>query len=86
MPNAEALQQILDDPSRSAEDKQIARQTLDRINPVAQLERELLQATGKSKLGAIDYHDIHKFCTAYGWREPQTMELWWRWLFGPHGE
>jgi hypothetical protein len=90
MPARYQLQQILNDPASTTEERSIAQAELDGLDrdhdPVTRLEAKLLQSTGKAKLGAIDYHDIHKFCTAYGWREAHVMDLWWKWLFGPHGE
>jgi hypothetical protein len=81
MSDIEALQRIIDDPNRCAEDKNIASEALNRINdPVALLEAELIQSARKSDLASVEYHDIYSFCATHGFSVP-AHELFDKWLF-----
>jgi hypothetical protein len=81
MPDIEALQRIIDDPNRSAEDKNIAREALNRINdPVAILEGELLQSIRKPSLGEVEHYDLYLFCASHKFSKA-AKALWDRWLF-----
>jgi hypothetical protein len=74
MQHRNRLEQVLNDPASTAEERELARQKLG--DPI-QLEVELTTTLGKP-LMAITYSDVHKFCGEHGWSK--SRPLFDRWL------
>ena len=79
MEKIDALSQVLQDPTRSARDKEIARTALNATQARAtdSALNELLLIADKP-LGQIGYHAIHQFCSERGWRN--TRDVYEQWL------
>jgi len=79
MEKIDALSQVLQDPTRSQRDKDIARAALDRAraNVTDAAMSELLLQLDKP-LTQTSYYEIHAFCGARGW--PKTRPLYDLWL------
>src|SRR5882762_3493565 len=79
MEKIDPLSQVLQDPTRSQRDKDIARTALKatqtRVTDSA--VSELLLIADKP-LAQIAYHDVHKFCSERGWRN--TRDVYEQWL------
>jgi hypothetical protein len=75
MQHRNRLEQVLNDPASTAEERELARQRLG--SDPTQLEVELTAALGKPLL-AVEYMDIHKFCRERGWTNSRA--LFDRWL------
>jgi hypothetical protein len=73
--NKNRLEQVLNDPASTPEEKELARQKLG-SDPI-HLEVELTAALGKP-LMAIEYLDLHRFCSERGWNKARA--LFDRWL------
>lgn len=73
--NRNRLEQVLNDSASTPEERELARQKLG-SDPI-HLEVELTAALGKP-LMAIEYHDVHAFCTENGW--DKSRALFDKWL------
>jgi hypothetical protein len=79
MEKIDALSQVLQDPTRSARDKEIALAALDVTHARATdaAVSELLLSVGKP-LVQVGYHEIHTYCSERGWRK--TRGVFDQWL------
>jgi hypothetical protein len=68
--NKNRWEQVLNDPASTPQEKELARQKIG-SDPV-QLEAELTAALGKP-LMAVDYLDVHTYCTARGWNHARAL-------------
>jgi hypothetical protein len=80
MDKLEALQAVLNDPSRSEGERRVARQALDKLGAGGVLEQEVLSETRKARLADVDYGEIQRFCSSRDFRKPGVQRLFDRWL------
>ena len=62
----EVLQRIVDDPTRSAEDKRIAREALNEVAPLSPQAVSMLRALGKERIEDLADADIQKYIARNG--------------------
>src|SRR5713101_1214184 len=74
----DALALVIQDPTRSQRDKDIARAALDKAQASAtdSSVSELLLFADKP-LAQIAYHDVHNFCSQRGWRRSRGIYDEW---------